>query len=80
MTLSVIRTIRTQIKNTYLLVADLHLTGTSDVQIAQLRLQLRVQLELQQSLTNLGLELIGLGAAGFDNLSNHLEIRNTQEI
>lgn len=44
------------------------------MQIAQLRLQLGVQFQLQQSLANLGLKSIGIGTAGLDNLGNHLEM------
>lgn len=53
--------------STYLLVVTLNLLGTGDVQVAQLGLHLGVDLQLQQSLSNGPLELVGLTATGLDN-------------
>lgn len=59
----------------YLLAAELDLAGTGDVQIAQVGLQVAVGLEFHQRLGNGLLEVIGIRAAGLDNLGadSHLQ-------
>lgn len=59
----------------YLLVVELDLTSAGDMQITQLWLQIRVHLQLQDSLADLALKRIRLGTAGLDHLGseNHLQ-------
>lgn len=60
---------------TYLLAAELDLARTGDVQVAEVRLQVAVGLEFHQGLGDGLLEIIGIRAAGLDNLGadSHLQ-------
>jgi hypothetical protein len=65
-----------------LLAAELNFLGLGYVQFLQLRLEVRVHLQLQQGLGNLGLKHIGLSAPRFEDFrvgSQHLE-NKTQNI
>ena len=54
--------------NDGLLALNLNLLGGGDVQLTELSLQIRVDLQVQQSLRDGFLEVIGLLIVGFDNL------------
>lgn len=60
----------TKVDATHLLVVAVDLLGTGDVQVAQLWLHLGVDLQLEQSLADGPLKLIGLPAAGLDDFVN----------